>query len=360
MAYRALARGQAIEDHHLCSRASSALALAQMNTLQVGEALESWRTALAHARKADDLVLQGRPLQRMPGALTMQGRLAEAESLALEACELARTTHDWGEGYSVALANLASLAVAHGDFAAAELHTHETMLMVDRSGYPWGGTRALLALACSRAMLGMWSDAENALNLLIEPGRVSREPGPVIQAFARTFRELLLAYAGTADDTVVPLVPEIMSALGTGAYALAPLCALVELGDLLAAPSIAKSPFEVLGGVAERGVRFSSGWVFLIPRVLGVAAALNRRWDIAETQFQAVVDVASGLLRSPSSDAHIWTMHACWPPVAASRTGTGRVICSCKREPSFTSLAWSHSYDERQILPICSVPPSSD
>ena len=242
MAQRALEIGQAIEDNHLCSRASSALALAQMNNLQVGEALESWRTALAYARKADDLVLQGRPLQRMPAALTMQGRLDEAESVALEACELARTTHDWGEGYSVALANLASIAVAHGDFAAAELRAHETMLMVDRSGYPWGGTRALLALACSRAMLGIWTEAEDALNLLIEPGRVFREPGPVIQAFARTFRELLRAYAGTVDDTVVPLAAEIMRALGTGAYSLAPLCALVELGDLIAAPSVTESP----------------------------------------------------------------------------------------------------------------------
>ena len=37
----------------------------------------------------------------------------------------------------------------------------------------------------------------------------------------------------------------------------------------------------------------ANGWVFMLPRVLGVAATLNRWWDIAEAHFQAAIDLAA-------------------------------------------------------------------
>ena len=71
--------------------------------------------------------------------------------------------------YSLALSHLASVAVAKGDFDAAERWAHETMLMVSRSRYPFGGFRSLLALACARALRGAWAEAEDALDVLVEP-----------------------------------------------------------------------------------------------------------------------------------------------------------------------------------------------
>jgi len=38
---------------------------------------------------------------------------------------------------------------------------------------------------------------------------------------------------------------------------------------------------------------FSSGWMFLIPRILGVAATLNRQWETAENHFHEAIEVAS-------------------------------------------------------------------
>jgi class 3 adenylate cyclase/tetratricopeptide (TPR) repeat protein len=293
MAQRALEIGQSLADDRLCARASSALALAQINGLHSREALESWQRSLIFARRTNDLVLQGMPLQRMPLALIMLGRLDEAEVVALEACELTRKTQEWGEGYSVALSALASVAVARGDFEAAERYTYETMQMVSRSRYPWGGARALFALACTRALRGAWAEAEDALTLLVEPGRVFQEPGPIMQAFAQAFRQVLRAYLGTIDEAIEPFAMDLVKAVGTDNYSIAPLCALIELGDLMAAPAIAELPYQTLSLAVEQGMRFSSGWIFLIPRVLGVAATLQRRWDQAEPHFQTALESAT-------------------------------------------------------------------
>jgi class 3 adenylate cyclase len=50
---------------------------------------------------------------------------------------------------------------------------------------------------------------------------------------------------------------------------------------------------------AERGVLFSTGWVFLIPRILGVAESLQQRWEAAEAHFRAAIDVATDVGARP-------------------------------------------------------------
>jgi hypothetical protein len=258
MARRALEIGQRLQDDRLCAYASFALGLAQVQGLHVREGLESWQTSLACARRTDDLWLQGWPSTRMPSSLIFLGRLDEAEAVGLEACELTRRSQDWG-GYSVALSHLASVAVARGDFTAVERQAQETLRMVDRSRYPWGGARALYALACARALRGAWAEAEDALDLLVQPGRVFEDAGPVIQAFVRTFRQLLRAYSDPVVEALEPFAADVVRAVGIDSYAVAPLCALVELGDLMAAPTIAEPPHQVLSLMAERGALFSSG-----------------------------------------------------------------------------------------------------
>jgi tetratricopeptide (TPR) repeat protein len=295
MAQRALEIGRRIQDDRLCAYASFVQGLAQAQGLYTRATLESWQGSLVHARRADDLWLQGWPLQRIPQILIALGRLNDAEAVALEACELTRKTHDWG-GYSVVLSALASMAVARGDFDAVERYAHETLIMVSRSRYPWGGVRLLSALACARALRGAWAEAEDALSMLVEPGRVFPEAGPVYQAFVRVFRQLLQAYAdGVVDKAMEPFAAELVRTVGVDSYALAPFCALVELGEFMAAPTMAEQPYQVLSLAVERGVYFSSasGWIFLIPRVLGVAATLNRWWDKAEAHLQAAVEAAT-------------------------------------------------------------------
>jgi class 3 adenylate cyclase/tetratricopeptide (TPR) repeat protein/type II secretory pathway predicted ATPase ExeA len=293
MAGRALEIGQRLHDERLCAEASFALGLVQAQSLHVRNALESWRSALRHARQAGDLWLQGLPLTRMPHLLISLGQLDEAEAVAQEACELTRRTQDWGD-HSLALSSLTFVAVARGDFATAERRAHETLRMVWRSRYPWGGSRALFALACARALRGAWEEAADSLDMLVEPGRVFERAGPIVQGFVRVFRQLLRVHSGAAAEPLEPLVAELEKSAGIDSYALAPFCAVVELGDLLSKPAMVEYPYQVLSIGAERGIVFSSanGWVFMLPRVLGVAATLNRWWDVAEAHLQAAIDVA--------------------------------------------------------------------
>jgi tetratricopeptide (TPR) repeat protein len=292
MAQRALALGHDLGDDDLRARAGAALGLGHMQTLHVREALDSWQQAVEAARRLNNLRLEGCPLARMPLGFVLLGRLEEAETTARAAYELTRTIHEWGEGVSVALSHLASVAVARGDFVATERHAQETRSMVSRSGYPWGGFRAMLALACAYALRGAWREAEAALDLLLEPGRVFDNPGPVERVFVATLRQLVLAYAEDGPATLEIQVSEVMQHVRTDSYSLAPLCALVELADLLEAPLLAAQPSQALMLAAERGVLWSSGWMFLIPRVLGVAAMLRRQWDHAEGYFHAAMAAA--------------------------------------------------------------------
>jgi class 3 adenylate cyclase/tetratricopeptide (TPR) repeat protein len=291
-AQQALDIGQRLEDDDLRAYASFALSLAHLNDLNVREALEVGRSARAYARRAGDLIREGWALHRLPLALTLLGRLDEARAVAEEACELTGQSHDWWN-HSLGLSHLASVAVVRGDFGAVEQRAHETMLMVFRSQYPWGGLRSLLALACARALRGAWAEAQDALDLLVEPRRVFQDAGPVVGTFARVFRQWLGAHSGAAPSGLDGLAADLMRVVGTDTYSLAPLCALVELGDLAATPAIADLPRPALARAAERGVLFSSGWTFLVSRVLGNADAVNRRWDAAEAHFHAALDVTA-------------------------------------------------------------------
>jgi class 3 adenylate cyclase/tetratricopeptide (TPR) repeat protein len=291
-AQQALDIGRELPDDRLSAYASFALALAHINDLHVVEALEGWENALMYARRADDVVREGWALRSLPLALTLLGRLDETEAVATRACEATGRSQDWSS-YSLALSHLASVAVARGDFEATERSAHDTMSMVSRSRYPWGGFRALIALACARTLRGAWAEAEDALDVLIEPGRVFEDAGSVIQTFARVFRQLIRADAGSADGPLDSLADDLMKAVGTDTYSVAPLCALVELASHAGSAAVARLPHEALSIAAERGVVFSSGWMFVIPRILGGVAAVEQRWQAADAHFQTAVDVAT-------------------------------------------------------------------
>src|SRR5262245_14264593 len=289
---QALHIGRQLQDNMLCAYASFALALAHISDLHVVEALDGWQNALMHARQAADVIREGWALHRLPLALSLLGRLGETEDVSNKACDKTRLSQDWSN-HSLGLSHLASVAVARGDFAAAERRAHETMLMVSRSRYPWGGFRALGALACARALRGAWSEVEDALDAMLEPGRLFEDAGRVVQTFGRVFRQLARAHAGSTVEPLEPLARDVMQAVGTDTYSLAPLCALAELADLAGKATVAELPYPALSRAAERGVLFSSGWMFLVPRVLGCIDTLNGRWAEAEARFQTAVEVGS-------------------------------------------------------------------
>jgi tetratricopeptide (TPR) repeat protein len=291
LAQRALDIGQRLQDDHLQAYAYFVLGVAQSRSLHTQEGVECYRKALTLARRCNDLVLQDWPLTRLPLALMRLGRLPEVEAVSQEACALTRQYQDWA-AYSVASSALTSVAVAKGNFEAAESYAHETMLMVSRSHYPWGGVRALYALACAHTLRGDWTAAEATLDMLLEPGRVFREAGPIVQATVHVLRQLVRTYAGRGTEVPASFGMDVIPSAGDDAFSLDPLCALVELADLCRVPGIAEHPYQVLQQAMNQGQLFSIGWVCLIPRVLGVAATLYHQWDVADAHFQTAIEVA--------------------------------------------------------------------
>jgi class 3 adenylate cyclase/DNA-binding CsgD family transcriptional regulator len=67
----------------------------------------------------------------------------------------------------------------------------------------------------------------------------------------------------------------------------------------MSAPTMAELPYQALSLAAERGALFSSGWMYLLPRILGVIATLNRQWDTAQTHFQTAIEVATSVGARP-------------------------------------------------------------
>lgn len=299
-ARRALQIGQQIGDDALCAEANVALALAQTQGLRLEEALLSWRESLAAARRAADLWRQGWPLQRMPLTLIVLGRLDEAEAIAKEAQELVRQTHDWS-GASMALAALTFISVVRGDFFAAERNAYETMQMVRRSRYPWGGAIALPALGTARFLRGLWNEAEDTINLLVEPQRVFTDPGTAFQAGTLIYRELIRLQE-VEKNQGGPLSAKPPKTGGQGHVdidSLARLCAWVEIVQQSNIDLPTEHLYQPLFKAAARGVVFSRGWIFLISRILGVIATLNRWWEKASSHLRDAIEIAERLQVRP-------------------------------------------------------------
>jgi class 3 adenylate cyclase/tetratricopeptide (TPR) repeat protein len=295
MARQALAIADAHHDERGRADALVARGLAEMQQLRLREALGSFRDALQRARRSGDAWMQGWPIQRVPVVLSALGLLQEAATVAGEACELAREVQDWGN-YSLALATQVALAVAGGDFEAAERSAHDTVTMARRSGYPWGAAVALSTLAGARTQRGEWTAAEEAIDRAVQPGRLFDDVSGAVQIMGWIYRQLIRAHAGalTAEECaqMAGTAPSALGDEGTDLAFLAPLCALIETAQLAGIARAAADPYRVLLRAAERGVVFTTGWVFLVPRILGVAAGLQGDWAAAARHFEAALAAA--------------------------------------------------------------------
>ncbi len=293
LAITGLAIGRQAADDRVCAQAANSLGLSHLSGLRVEPAIDSWQVSLRAARTPGDLILEMFALTNLPLAFNLKGALQEGEAMALEGVGVAKITQYWSE-HSKAISHLASIAAAKGQFASAEKYARDTLAMVERSRYPWSGFRVLGALACASAARGLWGEASQALDALVTPGRIFAAPSPFIRVYTRVFRQLILGYQSKLyTERVAKLHDELMDVATYDTYSLAPLCAMIELGDLALMAEWAQRPAAMLAVAMERGVFFSSGWGFLIPRVLGIAARMQDDWRQAEAHFQHAMAVAT-------------------------------------------------------------------
>jgi hypothetical protein len=57
--------------------------------------------------------------------------------------------------------------------------------------------------------------------------------------------------------------------------------------------------YTALHHAMNQGMIFTQGWIFLIPRVLGLIATLNQWWDQADRHFQVALEVATHINAQP-------------------------------------------------------------
>lgn len=313
---RALAIADTTGDARLGCEAATALALALGQTLELEEAEAIHRRAIAFGHSANDSWLETYGVHRLPLTLTWRGKLDEADALARRSPEYTRRSQEWA-GASMALAARITVAVIRGRFAEAASLGDQVKLLVERSGYPWGGYNALPAVASGSYLRGDATEAERILDRVVEPGVLFREPGTTIQLAVWTFRQLVGARAGVNAEQR----QQLLGVLGSIAPpdrieigAVPSFCALGEIACRLDAPEASEAAFRAVSYAWSRGVTFTSAWVFLVPRVLGMLLALRGDTAGASAMLQTAAKIATDV------GAH--------PEIALTRLAQARLLVS--------------------------------
>jgi len=298
LAREALSLAEAEHDERMCSELSFQLALSQFQQLRVGDALDSWRRAVVHARRSNDLLEVERCQHRIAFGLYLSGQLEASEQAAQEAQRLNERVRNPSDA-SVSLATLVGLAVLRGDFEAAERHAREALPLIRRSKYPWSGALLLPALACGRALQGDWSGANQAIDLLLEPGTVFDDPGP-LEETANLYRQLIDVYAGEAPPAVSGR-GAVAAGDSTDPSLLPRMCAHVEIAAAGGAPELLEAAGPLLALCAQRDLAVPVGWPFLLPRIRGLHAQLEGRFDEAQRGFERAVELGGAIGAEPEA-----------------------------------------------------------
>ena len=283
----------------LCADISIQLALAHMQHLDVDQALTTYEVGIDYARRANHISALEQCLQRQAVILCMSGRFHEAEHAATEARELNEVVHSAVDASWTSYL-LLTLSALRGDRAAAEQHGAAGIELLRRGSYPWSGAAHLSALAFARAMGDDPVGANQALDLMLEPGLLFADVQPLVLV-SQPYREPVRAYAGEPLDPGAARAAPAMDVSEAGFdFSLLPyLAAWVDLGALIDPAEIPPQLIAALALAAERGVAYAAGWPFMIPRLLGVASAGQRRWDDAARYFEQAIGLARGAGATP-------------------------------------------------------------
>lgn len=292
LAEEALVIGHNLENDEVSHHACMGLALAHVQALRVTEGLECWRSARRHARALNANWLGAPAATREVMALIHLGRHGEAEPALDDALATARRAHNLGE-LSFGCAQRAVLRAGRGDTDGALKAADESINMMSRSRYPWGGPYALIARMVAQVLRGEVEAARDGVRDLVRPGVVFDEPGPSMQMLA-TVGGLWIDATTRApvDADLLGKLIQVMSSAGQDATILGTACALIDAALRVDRVDLAV-PLEPLLVLAhDRGVRFSCGWVFSVDR-MGAAIAhakgdTERAQALIASAFEAI------------------------------------------------------------------------
>jgi DNA-binding CsgD family transcriptional regulator len=299
LAHEAIALARSSGDELLEADGVAALGLAQMQSLRLAEALETFERGYELAVKAGDPTAGSWTLVRRCAVLVSLGRLDQAHGLIEQACRDTRAVRSWSE-HSLALAYRVAEAYHHGDFAQVEVSAAEGMVSARRSHFPWGPVVFLPTLANVRCLRGEFDEAEDALQIVA--GQLFEQPGPVLAAMSVIFRSLILAMKGEsaqAGDMMKGVIPGAVKFAGRDLHSLPSFCALAEAATLIGEPALASAFYEPLAYARQQGARLCPTWGFLIERILAGIALPNGNNDKAGTHFEEALESAASIGSMP-------------------------------------------------------------
>ncbi len=274
-------------------RAHIALGLSALIQLELPRSLERFEAGRSAAQAARDPRLLAEASMRQPLLRFWLGRAQEAETSARDALGLAHAIND-PVMQVLPLAAQACLAVTRGEIDDADELVYQILLIQRLTGYTWVSGMFLPALATLQSQRGEVQAARRTLAAASE----SWDGSWRLPQVARWFFDLYVAgRSGDLDGVrreleAHPKRTALVSApfLGPASWA----AALVELGDALDEPELARAPADALRSALERGQRFTAGLLFHVPRVLGMAERLlGRRAAAVERLRDAVEETAA-------------------------------------------------------------------
>ncbi len=291
-AARALELARASHDERLASDVSTQLALSQLQKMQPRSALATFESAVAAARGAGDPVREEAALQRVPMVLHLLGEIDRARQTVAQAERLNRIVHN-APNLSLTLANKTMLAALGADTEDAARQAAECVEVAKQARYGWSGLLALPALACAHALAGEEAEALRAIQQITEPGLFFDDPSFFVESMSR-YHLLIAAYAGHSIESNISsdLSPFEPGPDGLDFAFITPLCVEVEIAWYGNAGTISPTADRALALADHRGMLFSTAWPFLIPRVRGIAATLEKRWGDAERSFVRAIEIA--------------------------------------------------------------------
>ncbi|HEX6312387.1 MAG TPA: adenylate/guanylate cyclase domain-containing protein, partial [Acidimicrobiia bacterium] len=288
-AERALELGRAAADRTACARALVALSMIRWSRLELHDALANLEEALLFARAEGDAWLEGIPLPRLAFTHLWLGHLDDATKAAQAAVETTDVTGDGAER-SLALAALVGIAVARGDFDAAESRAEEAWAASRLARYEWSCLMFLPALVTARLHRDHLVQADAAVDRLRELQPSETTPyalvADVIGQLVRAYRSRGGAGADGSDEGL--LAAHWPVALGTTAW----FAVVAEVADRTGVEVPLAHLDDALDEAAGRGMVVTDGLSFLVPRVRGLVARLRGDDGAAEAQFRAALTVA--------------------------------------------------------------------
>lgn len=291
-AREAISLAEQENDLRLAADTRCQLAMSELQRVELESALKTLESALVDTRRAADPVREEAALQRVPLVLQLLGRLDEARVAVQQAERLNRLVHN-AANLSLTFANKTQLAALDADAENAQKYATECTQLGQRASYGWSGLLALPALASAHALVGHRDEAKQAINRILEPGFLFDDPSLFAESMTR-YHRLIDAYAGDAITSSIStdLSPFEPGPSGPDFAFMTPLCVEVEIAWFTGAESISPAASRALALAHRRGMLFTTAWPFLIPRVRGMAAALEGRWDDAECHLKEAIEVA--------------------------------------------------------------------